>query len=173
MMSDQVIRHIHKYAKAMYVMVSIPEIVPENRFKSPVVLGIFSTKEAARSAWKARTADYRIIKAKTVHIYYESLLTDDLHIPDTVYLVATYRAYKMYDNLHFVFIPSHFYPDLDSYTQLKAWLDTMPTISFRDSCKSSGYEFYASNEMFCVECPVDRLIMMPIPLKDVSTTTSP
>ena len=80
-METKIIRHIHKCAKAMYVMVSIPEANTENIFKPPIVLGVFKSKEDARTAWKARTSEYKSVKAKTVHIYYFDFQTDVPEIP--------------------------------------------------------------------------------------------
>ncbi len=37
-MENEVVRHIHRYAKAMYVMVSVPENKEDNVFESPIVL---------------------------------------------------------------------------------------------------------------------------------------
>ena len=68
-MANEVIRHIHKYAKAMYVMVSVPENKEENIYESPIILGCFKTKDDAKAAWKARTPAFKSIKAKTVHVY--------------------------------------------------------------------------------------------------------
>ncbi len=57
-----------------------------------------------------------------------------------------------------------------SYYNEQEWLRSQHPISFRDFCEGSdGWEtFYASSEMFCVECPVNRLVNIAIPLTDVA-----
>lgn len=105
-MDDKVIRHIHKYAKAMYVMVSIPEANINNIYKEPILLGCFKSKEDARTAWKSRTSEYKSIKAKTIHIYYFNLQTDVPEIPETVFFCGTYRVTEYSEKLHFVFFTS-------------------------------------------------------------------
>ena len=49
--------------QSLYVMVSIPEAKIENVFESPIILGVFDSKEAAQNAWKARTSEFKDIKA--------------------------------------------------------------------------------------------------------------
>ncbi len=168
-MENEVIRHIHKYAMPMYVMVSVPESKEENIYQSPIVLGCFKTKEDARAAWKARTPEYKSIKAKTVHVYYFDLQTDVQEIPETVFFCGTYKVSKRGGKLHFGFTFKDSYPDIESYYNVLEWLKTLPTISFREFCeRSNGWEtFYASNELFCVECPVNKLVNITVPLTDV------
>jgi len=170
-MENEVIRHIHKYAKAMYVMVSIPESKEENIYESPIILGCFKTKDDAKAAWKSRTPEYKSIKAKTVHIYYFNLQTDVPEVPETVFFCGTYHVSK-YSNgeLHFAFLPSNSYPDIESHYNDLKWVNSQRPISFRDFCESSnGWKtFYASNEMFCIECPVNRLVNIVVPLTDVA-----
>lgn len=169
-MGKEVIRHHHKYAKAMYVMVSIPEAKAENIYKSPVVLGVYKTKEDAKIAWKARTAEYKSIKAKTIHIYYFTLQTDVPEIADTIFFSGTYRVSEYGGELHFVFLPGDSYPDIESYYNVLAWVNQFHPISFRNFCeKSNGWEtFYASNELFCIPCPVNKLVIIPVPFTDTA-----
>ena len=73
--------------------------------------------------------------------------------------------------LKFSFIPAKdSYPDIESYHNVREWLNTLNTLSFRDFCeKSNGYEtFYASNEMFCIECPVNKLVNIAVPFTDMA-----
>jgi hypothetical protein len=169
-MEKEVVRHIHKYAKAMYVMVSIPENKEENIYESPIILGCFKTKDEAKTAWKARTPAYKSIKAKTVHIYYFNLQTDVSEIPETVFFRGSYKVSKYNGELHFSFIPSNSYPDIESHYNVLEWVNKQHPISFRDCCeRSNGWQtFYASNELFCIECPVNRLVNISVPLIDVA-----
>ena len=170
-MENEAIRHIHKYALPMYVMVSVPEVKEENIYQSPIILGCFKTKEDARAAWKARTPEYKSIKAKTVHVYYFDLQTDVQEIPENVFFCGTYKVSKRGGKLHFGFTFKDSYPDIESYYNVLEWLKTLPMISFREFCESSnGWEtFYASNELFCVECSVGKLVNIAVPLTDVAS----
>ncbi len=169
-MQNEVIRHIHKYALPMYVMVSVPEVKKENIYKSPVILGCFKTKEDAKVAWKARTPDYKFIKAKTVHVYCFELQTDIQKIPDNVFFCGSYKVSESGEELHFRFTPSHSYSDINSYYNVREWLDAQPTVKFREFCKNSNgwATFYASNELFCVECQVGKLVKIVVPFSDVA-----
>ena len=169
-MENEVIRHVHKYAKAMYVMVSIPEAKEDNIYKSPIILGCFKSRDDAKSAWKSRTPEYKSIKAKTVHTLYFDLQTDVPEIPETVFFCGTYHVSEYGGELHFVFLPDNGYPDIESYNNVLEWVNSMHPMSFRDFCKkSNGWEtFYASNELFCIECPVNRLMNIAVPLADVA-----
>ena len=170
-MKNEVIRHIHKYALPMYVMVSVPEVKEENIYQLPIILGCFKTKEDAKAAWKARTPVYKSIKAKTVHVYYFDLQTDVQEIPENIFFCGSYEVSEYGEELHFAFVPGNSYPNIESYYNLRAWLDTQPAISFRERCeKSNGWEtFYASNELFCIECPVGKLVNITVPLTDVAS----
>ena len=168
-MENEVIRHIHKHAMAMYVMFSVPEAKEENIYKSPIILGCFKTKDDAKAAWKARTPEYKQIKAKTVRTYYFNLQTDVPEIPETVFFVGYYRVSFRSGELHLHLTPADSYVDIESYNNLREWLKTQNTRSFRELCeRSGGWEtFYASNEGFCVECPVNKLVKIEVPLADV------
>lgn len=170
-MDHEVVRHIHKYVYAMYVMVSIPEAKKESIFKSPIILGVFETKEDAKNAWKARTAEYKSIKAKTVHVYYFDFRTDVPVIPETVFFTGSYTVSEWGGNLHFDFIPSDGFPDIESHYNRNEWLSSLHPMSFRENCeRSDGWKtFYASNQMFCIECPVNRLVNIAVPLTDVAS----
>jgi hypothetical protein len=170
-MQNEVIRHIHKYALPMYVMVSIPEAKEENIYQSPTILGCFKTNEDAKSAWKARTPDYKSIKAKTVHVYYFNLQTDVQEIPENIFFSGSYEVSEYGEELHFDFTPSDSYPDIESYHNVMEWLATQSTLSLRERCeKSNGWQtFYASNELFCIECPVGKLVNISVPLIDVAS----
>ena len=155
----------------MCVMVSVPEVKEDNIYQSPIVLGCFKTKEDAKAAWKARTPDYKSIKAKTVHIYYFNLQTDVQEIPEKVFFRGSYTVSERGGELHFAFIPSNSYVDLKSYYNVCEWLNKQPAISFREFCENSnGWEtFYASNELFYIECSVGKLVNISIPLTDVAS----
>ena len=171
-MENDVIRYIHKFALPMYVMVSIPENIKENIYKSPIILGCFNTKDNAKTAWKSRTPEYKSIKAKSVRILYFNLQTDVLDMPETVFFCGSYKVSGYNDGeLKFSFTPAKdSYPDIESYHNVREWLNTLNTLSFRDFCeKSNGYEtFYASNEMFCIECPVNKLVNIAVPFTDMA-----
>lgn len=169
-MEEEVTRHIHKFAKAMYVMVSIPEVKEENIYASPVILGCFTTKDEAKAAWKARTPEYKVIKAKTVHIYIFVFESDVPEIPETVFFCGFYEVSRYSDTLHFSFIPSYSYPDIESYYNEREWLESLHPLSHRDYCeRSDGWAtFYASNENFCIECPVNKLVNIVVPLTDTA-----
>ena len=158
-METKIIRHIHKCAKAMYVMVSIPEANTENIFKPPTVLGVFKSKEDARTAWKARTSEYKSVKAKTVHIYYFDFQTDVPEIPKTVYFCGMYRVTKYAEKLHFSFVPQDGYADIESYNNVVEWIESKHSLSTRKWCECShGWAvFYASNDSFCINCPVNSV----------------
>ena len=171
-MENEHIRHKHKYAFPMYVMVSVPEIKEENIYQLPIILGCFKTKEDAKAAWKARTPDYKSIKAKTVHVYYFDLRTDEEKIPEIIFFCGSYTVSKYGGELHFVFTPSSgSYSDIESYYNMREWLDTKHPIYFREFCeRSNGWQtFYASNEMFCIECPAGKLVNIPVPFTDVAS----
>lgn len=169
-MEHEVSRYIHKYVQAMYVMVSIPENKEDNVYKSPIILGCFTTKDNAKAAWKSRTPEYKSIKAKTVHIYYFDLQTDVLEIPEIVFFCGTYHVSEYSGELHFDFIPDNGYPDIESHYNVLEWVNSLHPLTFRDLCnKSNGWEtFYASNELFCIECPVNKLVNIVVPLTDVA-----
>lgn len=171
-MENEVIRHIHKYAKKMYVMVSVPENKEDNVYKSPIILGCFKTKDDAKAAWKSRTPEYKSIKAKTVHIYCFNLQTDVPEIPEAVFFCGTYHVSASYNSgeLRFDFLPSDSYPDIESHLNILEWVNSQHPISFRELCEQTNRwkTFYASNEMFCIECPVNKLVNIAVPLTDVA-----
>ena len=164
-MENAVTRQTFKYGKAMYVMVSVPEAIPENVRKEPVVLGAYLTKEDAKAAWKARSPEYKTIKARTVHVYGATLQTNASEIPETVYLTAVYNTANMGDTLDFSFYPGDLYPDMASVIHFREWRSTQETIPFRELCADCGWTYYASNEDICVACPVNRLMMAAVPLE--------
>lgn len=169
-MGSEAVRHIHKYAKAMYVMVSVPENKVENIYESPIILGCYKTKDDAKAAWKARTPGFKSIKAKTVHVYYFDLQSDVQEIPEKVFFCGSYKVTEYSEELHFDFIPNDGYPDIESHNNVLEWVNSLHPLSCRDFCEqSNGWQtFYASNEMFCIECPVNRLVNIPVPLIDVA-----
>ena len=169
-MQNEVILRVHKYVIPMYVMVSVPEVKEENIYQPPIILGCFKTREDAKAAWKARTPEYKFIKAKTVHVYYFNLRTDVEVIPEKIFFCGSYKVSRRGGELNFSFIPDiGSYTDIESYNNVIEWLSTMHVIWFRESCeRSNGWEiFYASNEMFCIECPVDKLVNIPVLFTDV------
>ena len=155
----------------MYVMVSIPEKKEDNIYQSPIILGCFKTKDDAKTAWKSRTAEFKAIKAKTVHIYYFDLQTDVPVIPETIFFCGSYYVSEYGGELHFNFTPSGSYSDIESYHNLIEWINTQNTISFREFCeRSDGWQtFYASNSLFCIECPVNKLVNIAVPFTDVAS----
>lgn len=156
----------------LYVMVSIPEAKFENVFTPPIILGVFDSKESAQNAWKQRTADFKNIKSKTVHTYYEVLSTERPALPSSVYLWATYTAYgfsrEESPNLDFTPLANGFFETYKDYQIKKERLNQQNHITWRKFCEESGFVFYASNENIVEEFKINRLVKVPIELTDVN-----
>lgn len=154
----------------LYVMVSIPEAKQENVYTSPIILGVFDSKESAQAAWKARSAEFKPIKAKTLHTYYEVLSTEADTIPESVYVWAAYHVYAYFegDDPQLEFTPYNcgFFETFEQYQAKKDWLDSQPTHTWREICKDSDFVFYAANENIIEKCPLNRLVQIPVGLTD-------
>lgn len=154
----------------LYIMVSIPEAKKENVFDAPVILGVFDFKEAAQNAWKARSPEFRDIKAKTVHKYCEAFTTERTELPQFIYLWATYHVYGFSEDEapQFDFIPYNagFYETYEEYLSKKAWVMERDPISYKEFCEKSGFIFYASNEDIIEKIEVNRLVRIPVALQE-------
>ena len=154
----------------LYVMVSLPEAKLENVFESPMILGVFDSKENAQNAWKTRTSDFKDIKAKTVHKYYETFSTEREDLPQYIYLWATYYVYGFSEDEtpEFVFMPyaNGYFETYDEYSAKKAWVKEQNPISQKAFCEDSGFAFYASNEDIIEKFEINRLVKIPVQLVD-------
>lgn len=157
---------------ALYVMVSIPEAKIENVFTPPIILGVFDSRESAKNAWKQRGAEFKNIKAKTLHTYYETLETESETLPDSVYLWATYQTYHLTleEKPVLAFTPYHqgFMDSYEKYEKQKEWLDSMPTKPWREICESSGFTFYASNDNIIEKFEMNKLVKVQIEFDEVN-----
>ena len=155
---------------ALYVMVSIPEAKIENVFDSPIILGVFDSKETAQNAWKARTLDFKDIKTKTVHKYYETFSTERADLPQYIYLSATYYVYGFSEDEtpEFVFMPyaNGYYETYDEYLEKKAWVKEQHPTSWKTFCEESEFVFYASNEDIIEKFEINRLVKIPVQLTE-------
>lgn len=153
---------------ALYVMVSLPEEKVENVFESPVILGVFDSKESAQNAWKKRTFDFKDIKAKTVHKYYETFSTEQENLPQYIYLWATYYVYGFSEDEtpEFVFMPyaNGYFETYDEYSAQKTWIKEQNPISQKEFCEDSGFVFYASNEDIIEKIEINRLVKIHVQL---------
>lgn len=160
---------------SLYVMVSVPEAKIENVFDSPVILGVFDSKEAAQNAWKARTPDFRDIKAKTLHKYVETFATERNDLPQDIYLWATYYVYGFSEEEkpEFVFMPYNagFYETYEDYLAQKARVMERKPISQKDFCEKSGFVFYASNEDIAEKIEINRLVRIPVEITEKTDRT--
>ena len=152
--------------QSLYVMVSIPEAKIENVFESPIILGVFDSKETAMSAWNARTPEFKDIKAKNVHKYCETFSSERLELPQHIYLWATYYVYGFSEDEapEFVFTPyaNGYYETYDEYLTKKAWVKEQNPISQKEFCEDSGFVFYASNEDIIEKTEINRLVRIPV-----------
>ena len=155
---------------ALYVMVSVPEAKIENVFKSPIILGVFDSKETAQNAWKTRTSDFKDIKAKTVHKYYETFSSERLELPKYIYFWATYYVYGFSEDEapEFVFMPyaNGYYETYEEYSAKKAWVKEQNPISQKAFCEDSGFVFYASNEDIIEKIELNHLMRIPVQLTE-------
>lgn len=155
---------------SLYVMVSIPEAKIENVLNTPVILGIFDSKETAQQAWKSRTSEFRGIKAKTVHKYCETFITERTELPQYLYLWANYHVYGFSENERpeFVFLPydAGYFETYEDYLAKKAWVMGHNPISHREFCDRNGFVFYASNEDIIEKIALNRLVNIPVTLTE-------
>lgn len=156
----------------LYVMMSVPEAKLENVYAQPIILGVFDSKERAQNAWKQRSADFKDIKTKTVHTYYEVMPTEQDALPGRVYLWASYQAYAFSEDEkpELVFTPyaNGFFASIEDYKAKKAWLQAQNPMPWRTFCEESGFIFYASNENITGEFEINRLVRVPVELTDVN-----
>lgn len=155
---------------ALYVMVSIPEAKIENVFNSPIILGVFDSKETAQNAWKARGPEFKDIKAKTVHTYYETFSTEREDLPEEIYLWATYQVYSYSEGEkpEFDFHPyaCGYYETYDEYLAKKTWVKEQNPLSWKTICEESDFIFYASNEDIIEKVEINRLVRIPVQLTE-------
>jgi len=151
-------------------MVSIPEVKIENVYDSPVILGVFDSKEAAQNAWKSRSSEFRDIKAKTVHKYCEAFVTERMELPQFIYLWATYQVYGFSEDEkpEFIFIPydAGYYETYEDYLAKKARVIACNPISCREFCEKNGFIFYASNEDIVEKIEINRLVRIPVKITE-------
>ena len=154
----------------LYVMVSVPEAKPENVYASPIILGVFDSKESAKDAWKKRPAEFKDIKSKTVHTYFEVLSSDRETLPDHVYLWASYTAYSFSEdeapNLDFTPFSDGFYETYEDYQRKYTQVKQQKPISWRNFCEISDFIFHASNENILEKLEINKLARIPVVLTD-------
>lgn len=149
----------------LYIMVSIPEPKEENIWVEPIVLGVFETKELAREAWKNRTPDYKDIRAKTVHIYYEKMQTTRTKAPEVFYAKMIYYVEQFGKNkpLQFTFIPWW-----DGFFENEK--DIIYTYERKETeaglCEEMGWIYHCGNYPFVTKLELNKLTRIPIPLYD-------
>ena len=157
-------------SQSMYVMVSVPEAKPENVYASPIILGVFDSKEGAQAAWKARGPEFRDIKAKTVHKYVETFLSEGTELPQFLWLWATYYVYgcAKEQTPRFVFFPYNagFFETYEDCCRERNRVWEMNPISQKQFCETSGFVFYASNEDIVEKMEVNRLVRIPVMLTE-------
>lgn len=161
----------------LYVMVSIPEPKIENVYASPLILGVYDSKESARTAWKNRPADFKDIRAKSVHIYSEIMATELEVLPKDVWLTARYIVFQFSkdDKLQMVFYPKWdgYYASLEDYKKRMDWyleqgIDLSKALTERELCKSMQWIFYSSNENYMEQFELNKLVRVVVPLTDVN-----
>lgn len=156
----------------LYVMVSIPEANIDNVFSSPIILGVFDSKETAQEAWKNRGNQFKNIKAKTVHKYCEVFPTDSTHLPSYIYLWATYYVYGStpQDVPEFVFMPyaNGFFDNYEKYVQKNNFVKAHNPISQKEFCEESDFVFYASNEDIIEKFEINKLVRVPVKLTEIN-----
>ena len=157
-------------SRSLYVMVSIPEAKVENVFETPIILGVFDSKETAQNAWKARSSEFKDIKAKTVHKYCEMFLTEREDLPRYIYLWATYvvYGYSAEEKPEFVFHPHAwgYYETYDEYLKKKTWLEEQNPIWAKSFYEKQGWVFYASNEDIIEKIEINRLVRILVQLAE-------
>ncbi len=155
---------------SLYTMVSIPEAKTENAFESPVILGVFDSKEAAKNAWKKRGAEFKDIKSKTVHTYSETFSTGRDSLPQFIYMWATYTVYAFseFDDPEFNFTPyaSGYFETQDEYLEKKKWVKEQNPTPWKEVCEKSDFKFYASNEDISEKVEINRLVRIPVALTE-------
>ena len=160
----------------LYVMISIPESKIENVHIPPILLGVFDSRESAKAAWKARPDEYRDIRAKTVHVYYEVFPTERAELPSHVYMWGSYSVYRLGNTdgpIDFCFIPAYngFFETYEDYLKWRGWLEkehgyTDPNA--REFYASWDWPFYASNNNIIERFEINRLTRIPVQLTDIN-----
>lgn len=148
----------------LYIMVSIPEANKENIWCEPIVLGVFETKELAREAWKNRTKEYRDIRAKSIHIYYEKMQTTRTKAPNVLYASMVYYVEQFGKDkpLRFTFIPSW-----DGFVENEEDIVYSKDDTSRATlCKELGWIYYCGNSLFVTKLELNKLTRINIPLYD-------
>ena len=155
--------HKEKEPLPLHIMVSIPDAKEENIWVEPIVLGVFETKELAREVWKNRPKEYRDIRAKTIHIYYEKMQTTRAKAPEVLYAKMIYYVEQFGKDkpLQFDFIPwwDGFYENekdiIYSHERTEATL-----------CEELGWIYHCGNYPFVTKLELNKLTRIPIPLFD-------
>ena len=133
-------------------------------------MGVFDSKETAQKAWKARTPDFNDIKAKTVHKYVETFITERADMPQFIYLWATYYVdcFSEGEKPNFVFYPYNagYYETYDEYLEKKNWVMDQNPISHKRFCEKSGFIFYAANEDIIEKIEINRLVRIPVKITE-------
>lgn len=155
---------------SLYVMVSIPEAKIENIFAPPIILGVFDSKESAKNAWKQRSKEFRDIRAKTVHTYYETFATNRTELPSDLYLWALYHVYKLIGREvpEFVFHPygNGYFETYDECLSRIEEVKQLNPRSWKDIRDSCGFTFYASNEWIVEKIELNRLVRIPVQITE-------
>ena len=153
--------------RSMYMMVSVPACSLETVYKPPIILGVFESKELAREAWKARPKEYRDIKAKTVHTYVETMITEGDEVPEKIWLWALYYAEQSHGGYLAVscyLYDCGFMPSYEAFERQYAHLKSMNPISRQKLCEDLGYKLYAENPHIIAEFETNKLSRYTVPL---------
>jgi len=157
---------------SLYTMVSVPEAKMENVLVSPILLGVFDSRETAQKVWKARPAEFKDIKAKTVHTYVETFVWEQEELPPEIYLWANYTVYGFApdEKPEFVFTPysAGYFETYYAYLKRKAELKALNPIPWKTVCRNSDFVFYASNEDIAEKVEINRLVRIPVELTEKS-----
>ena len=147
----------------LYIMVSVPEAKEENIWIEPIVLGVFETKELAREAWKSRTYDYKDIRAKTIHIYYEKMQTTRDKAPEVLYAKMIYYVEQFGKDKPLRF---EFMPYWDGFYEHEEEINYSYESTHSDICKELGWIYHCGNQLFVTKLELNKLTRIPIPLYD-------
>ena len=106
----------------------------------------------------------------TLDKYYETFSSEQLELPQHIYLWATYYVYGFSEDEtpEFVFMPyaNGYYETYDEYLAKKTWVKEQNPISQKSFCEDSGFVFYASNEDIIEKIELNRLVRIPVKLTD-------
>ena len=152
-----------KHPLPLYIMVSIPEAKEENIWIEPIVLGVFETKELAREVWKNRPKEYRDIRAKTIHIYYEKMQTKSSKAPQILYAKMVYYVmqYSKNEPLEFIFVPCW-----DGFFENEKDIIYTYEKTYATYCEEVGYIYHCGNYPFVTKLELNKLTRISIPLFD-------